>query len=285
MPDGSSNEAEVLRTFWHGGPLSQYQVLCLRSFVARGYRVEVFCYDDRLSFPDWLVRKDARQILPAESVLLYRSGPGRGSPSLHSNLFRYALLHQIGGWWIDADVVLLRSQIPAAPVFFSAERHFGTGGVHGPRFGTAVMKLPAEHPLLAEAIEHCLAIGESARWGETGPALFTELVKKYGLARTASAEHAAYPIPWRDLALFFDPARCNEAKRACKNSTFVHLWNEMWRRRRVPDTAAPPSGSFLDWLIGDVNFDRKFRARMQFVSGASVPRPVGALSGAGAAGI
>jgi len=182
------------------------------------------------------------------------------------------------------DIALLRSQIPAAPVFFAAERHFGITGVHGPQFGTAVMKLPAGHPLLAEAIERCLAVGESARWGETGPALFTELVQKYELARTASPEHTAYPIPWRDLALFFDPARCHEAKRACKHSTFVHLWNEMWRLRRISDGASPPSGSFLDWLIRDVKFDSKFCGRMQSVSWPDDWRPTGVLSGGEVAG-
>jgi hypothetical protein len=47
MIDGSSGEGQIFRTFWHGAPLSQYQVLCLRSFVARGHRVELFSYDHR----------------------------------------------------------------------------------------------------------------------------------------------------------------------------------------------------------------------------------------------
>jgi hypothetical protein len=82
----------------------------------------------------------------------------------------------------------------------------------------------------------------------------------------------------RDLALFFDPARFDEAKRACRDSIFVHLWNEMWRRRRVPDTACPPSGSFLDGLIRDVNFDAKFCGRMQFISGLGDWQPMERLS-------
>jgi hypothetical protein len=272
--EGSADEAQIFRTFWHGRPLGPYQILCLRSFVARGYRIELFSYDDQLAVPDWIVRKDAQQLLPADRILQYRSGWGRGSPALHANLFRYALLYRLGGWWIDTDVVLLRSELPAAPIFFAAERDFSTGTEVDTPFGNAIMRFPRQHPLLAEAIERCLAVGESARWGQTGPTLLTELINKYELTPYANPPCAAYPVRWRDFAAFFDPARCDETRSRCKDSTFVHLWNEMWRHSRVPDVLGPPAGSFLDWLTSRLDIDLKFGSRMQFLMPAATrPRP------------
>jgi hypothetical protein len=266
MTAESSNEGQIFRTFWHGGPLSQYQIFCLRSFVARGHRIEVFSYEDGLAVPDWIVRKDAREILPADRVLHYRSGFGQGSPSLHSNLFRYTMLHRLGGWWIDTDVVLFGSQLSLDPVFFIVE------DPHSGRCGTAVLKLPRQHPLLSEAIERCLAMGEAATWGQTGPGLFTKLVNEYQLARYASPQKTAYSIFWWDFAAFFDPDRCDEVRSCCKESTFIHLWNEMWRQAGIPSDSAPPQGSYLDWLINYMDFDIKFRGRLQFVITEEGPR-------------
>jgi hypothetical protein len=238
--------------------------------VARGYRVEVFSYNDGLAVPDGIVRKDAHEILPADRVLRYQSGQERGSPSLHSNLFRYAMLHRLGGWWVDLDVVLLGSQVPLSPVFFAAESPQLATAIEGPhfgiRFGTAILKLPPRHPLLSEAVERCLAIGESATWSQTGPILFTELINKHQLDAYASDKTMAYPIPWSEVVVFFDPARCEEVRRRSKDSIFIHLWNEMWRRNGIPVAFGPPPGSFLDRLISEVDFDFKFRGRMEFVS-------------------
>lgn len=278
MTDNGSGQGEVFRTFWHGGPLNHYQLLCLRSFVSRGHRVELFTYQNDLTVPDWIVRRGAQEILPADKVLLYQSGPERGSPSLHSNLFRYVVLHRLGGWWIDMDVALLRARLPADPIFFAIER-LGTTAEHSDtstRYGTAVMKFPPQHPLLSQAIEHCFAVGESAKWAQTGPHLLTELVNKHRLERYASPPDAAYAIAWRDIAAFFDPARCNEARDRCKESIFVHLWHSMWRG--IPGAVAPPLGSFLDWLVRCVDFDLKFQGRMGFVPLSGDPPPAKAPS-------
>jgi Glycosyltransferase sugar-binding region containing DXD motif len=64
-----------------------------------------------------------REIWPADHVMSYQNqlDIGRGSFALHSNLFRYALLFEMGGWWTDLDVVLLRPELPQQEIFFSIE--------------------------------------------------------------------------------------------------------------------------------------------------------------------
>src|SRR5437763_9619614 len=133
---------ETVRSFWHGRPLSAYQVLCLRSFVDRGHTVEVFSYDPSLVVPDGVVRRDANEIWPTNRVLQYQTGFGTGSPALHANLFRHAMLHRLGGWWIDLDVVLLRTELPQQPIYFARE---STGHIV-----TGTLKFPPGHDLLAE---------------------------------------------------------------------------------------------------------------------------------------
>src|SRR5665213_1289564 len=233
----------AVRTFWQGAPLDLYQHCCMQSFVARGHAVELFSYDRNLAVPDWVTLSDAAQIVPAERVLRYQSGFGQGSPALHSNLFRYAMLQRHGGWWVDLDVVMLRNDLPADDFYFAQMN------AEEPTLNTAVLKTPAGHPMLAEAVERCLAVGEQAFWGQTGPFLWTELVGKYALDRYRRPSGAVHPIGWKEVPALFDPTRRAEVETLSRGSDFIHLFNEVWRGSGIPRDCGPPEGSFLDALL------------------------------------
>ena len=182
-----SSRPATFRGFWHGSQLGPYQLLCLRSFVAQGHGFELFTYDAGIDVPDWIARRDAREILPCDHVMVYRSGWGAGSPSLHSNLFRYAMLHRLGGWWVDLDVMLLRPDLPGGEEFFF---HNGHGSI-----ASAVLRFPARDPLLAEAVRRSRAVSEDAAlWGQTGPRLIDALVTEHGRRDKAFPPHAGFPL-------------------------------------------------------------------------------------------
>jgi glycosyltransferase involved in cell wall biosynthesis len=235
--------SETIRTFWHGGPLGPYRLVGLRSFVDRGHRVELFTYDPEIAVPDWLERRNANEIWPADRVLMYRRDLGRGSFALHANLFRYAMLHKLGGWWVDADVVLLRPELPKGQIFFALECEAPV------RVTFSVLKLPSGHPALAEALDRCIEVGETVPYGETGPDLLSKMVVKYGLAECGSPMDSAYPLSALDVRALFDPQRCAALKQRCANATFVHLFNETWRRAGIPHYLGPPRGSFMEHLL------------------------------------
>ena len=133
-----------------------------------------------------LLERILASLRPTDHVLEYQTNFGRGSPSLHSNLFRYAMLHQLGGWWIDVDVILLQQATPRAELFFAQMGRVESG------LNPAVLKFPAGHPLLAEARDQCIRLGESvSRWGETGPTLFTKLVELNGGHELAAGDSYA----------------------------------------------------------------------------------------------
>src|SRR5262249_47615763 len=152
---------QTVRSFWHGQPLNPYHVLCLNSFVERGCSVELFSYDASLVVPAGVRCRDANEVWPTDRVLRYQTGFGAGSPALHANLFRYAMLHRLGGWWIDMDVILLRAPLPDAPLFFARE---STGHIVN---GT--LKFPPGNVVLAECVSEAARLSDSVQWGETGP--------------------------------------------------------------------------------------------------------------------
>jgi hypothetical protein len=247
----------VFRGFWHGSGLSPYELLCLKTFVNRGHRFELFTYDEGIAVPEWIVRRDAREILPAQHVLTYQNGIGAGSPALHANLFRYHLLHQLGGWWVDLDVLLLRTDVPDEDEFYASDPR-------GLVFN-GILKFPKESPLLAEAISRCEAVGETAEvWGQTGPQLITELIGAFGRTNRVRAPAAAYPLDHTDMEMVFDPARCDEVEERVNGAWFVHLYNELRRRAGFPREAGPPPGSYLDRLFeqNDVGVNFPYRLRL-----------------------
>jgi hypothetical protein len=255
-------QRQVFRSFWHGSPLSPYQLLCLRSFVDRGHAVEVFTHDRELSIPDWARQRDAREILPTDHVLHYQSGFGVGSPSLHSNLFRYMMLQQLGGWWIDLDVLLLRSDLPDDADFFFA---LGPPPEAADFVYCGVIKAPAGHGLLNDAVEQSRAVvSADTQWGQLGPRLFTALVHEHKLMKCCSPAQSAYPIRPAELQLLFDPDRRDHAVERCRESCFIHLWNEVWRQAGIPQFMGPPVGSFMDRLFIQYDFGFRFSERMRY---------------------
>jgi len=224
----------------------------LRSFVDRGHQVELYTYDySEIEVPDWIVRKDAQEIWPADHVMCYQNqlDIGRGSFALHSNLFRYALLFKMGGWWTDLDVVLLRPELPQQEVFFSIE------SLDPLRATLSVLKFPKGHPAMMEALEKCVTLGETPLFGETGADLFTEMVAKYDLAKFGQPMELTYPVSALDVPSLFDPAHRDELLNRCEPAYFLHLFNETWRRAGIPRGLGPPEGSFIDYLLRQHGFD------------------------------
>ena len=249
---------ETVRAFWHGDPLTPYQTLCLRSFVERGHAVEVFSYQPHLAVPDGVLRRDAAEIWPTDKVMLYQSGFGAGSPSLHSNVFRYAMLHRLGGWWIDLDIVLLSTQLPPEEMYFAHESV--------DLINVGVLGFPAGHDLMAAAVAECVRIGRAAVWAQTGPRLFTRLVAQHGLGSRAKTPETTYPVTWREIGMLFDPSRLQQVETKCSDATFLHLYNEIWRQSKIPTDLRPPEGSFLDGLVERHKVDFGTDRRIDYTS-------------------
>jgi hypothetical protein len=241
--------SETVRLFWHGSPLGPYQLMGMRSFVDRGHSVELFTYDPTIAVPDWIVRRDANEIWPTDHILTYRNGAIRGSFALHANLFRYAMLHRLGGWWIDQDVILMRDELPAQDIFFSLE------AIDPMTATNSVLKFPAGHPAMADCVARCVAAGETPLYGETAAVLFTEIAAKYRLPWNGRSTDTTYPLSALDVPAMFDPAQRDQLHARCENATFVHLFHEKWRRAGIPNDLGPPAGSFVDDVLRAHGFE------------------------------
>ncbi len=212
--------AEVIQGLWIGGALSAMERLSIASFLGHGHEFHLYAYGEVAGVPQGTILRDAGEILPASRIFYY---PRERSCSGFSNLFRYRLLLERGGWWVDVDMVCLE------PFDFSAEYVFSSEPVRGGAVPTSgLLKVPAGSAIMAEACEICERKDPSAlAWGETGPRLIGELLPRHALAGSVQAPEVFCPVPcnrWRDL---LDPGirwQLGETTRT------VHLWRQMWRR-------------------------------------------------------
>lgn len=243
LPPAGTNAIEpaVTRTtfqsFWAGGPLSPYEVLCLNSFVNCGHAVDLYTFDMSLAAPVGVQIRDARELFRPDDFFVYEDGFGKGSPAAFSNMFRYKLLAQKGGWWVDTDVICLARDIPAFKEFFARE----DAGL----INSAVLFFEAGHPLMARCFEEATRLGRAVRWGDTGPRLFTRVLKEQARDGDALDSSVCYPVHYSDALDVLLPSRFESIRQRTASSLFVHLWNAMLHHQGIQKTILPPGGSVL----------------------------------------
>ena len=112
-----------------------------------GHPYHLYTYDPIDNVPDGVALQDAGQILPQSLIFRNQNGQGKGSMAAFSDLFRYKLLLDRGGWWVDTDVFCLKPFDFAAPYVFGAEDKPVASGVikmpRGRRWPNAASRWPA----------------------------------------------------------------------------------------------------------------------------------------------
>jgi hypothetical protein len=107
----------IINFFWIGEYLNKNCVLTLKSFLDYDHDVHLWTYEKNiLNIIDGVVIKDANEILNYSKVFSYK-GKGdclKGTYGGFSDIFRYHLINNVGGWYCDTDVTCLKnfSDIP-----------------------------------------------------------------------------------------------------------------------------------------------------------------------------
>lgn len=229
--------------FWHGSPLSRLERLCLSSFVAHGHRVLLNVYDEPANVPSGVTLADAAEILPRERLFKHARS---GSFAMFADGFRYRLLLERGGLWVDTDVVCLKPFDFATPEIYAWQDERV--------INNAVLGLPKGHRLaqwmndVCEQPNRALPYdsikmrrrklirqwlpGNSRRrldWGETGPNGLTAAAQQLHCTGAALPFWHFYAISYSNWHTVFDSSlRDNPGLIA--GSHGLHLWNEMSRR-------------------------------------------------------
>jgi hypothetical protein len=229
------------QSFWHGGQLSPYEQFCLKSFVDCDHHFDLYTFDLNLAVPTGIQVRDASEVMHRDEVFTYQQGFGKGSPSAFSNLFRYKLLAEKGGWWVDTDVVCLTKDIPNFREFFARQ---------GPYLVcTAIMYFEPHNPIMQQCLDEAIKSGRAVTWGQTGPNLFTRILKGRNCFDRALAPSTCYPIHWSQAGSLLLPDAMPALAPLIKSASFLHIWNQMLVSQGIQKTYLPPRGSLLRMLV------------------------------------
>ncbi|HEY6333085.1 MAG TPA: glycosyltransferase, partial [Blastocatellia bacterium] len=207
---------------WIGSTLSRMELLTLKSFVHHGHRFHLWAYDQLVTpVPDGVVIEDASEILPREAIVARteadgRTGVGAGSFSApFSDVFRYKLLYEKGGYWSDMDVTCLKPFPSDTPYLF---RSHPTGVVGN------VMKCPRGSKLMAQTFEETSQLlGRCSDWLAPNRIL-TRNIDSLGLSKYIRGDFCS-PDAWSDVV---HPFIENDFDLPPEWFA-IHWMNELWR--------------------------------------------------------
>jgi hypothetical protein len=255
---------ERCNSLWVGSRLGAVERACLRSVMAQGHALTLWCYEVPEGVPAGVELADAERIVPASEIVLHR----RGSPALFANHFRYELQRRAMGFWVDCDIYLVRP-------LEGMDRHVFGWAAPG-HINTAILRLPPDSPLIAPLLRLFeerevppwlelrakLAAWYRLRrtgrtglslmpWGSAGPLALTWLARREGLDGCALPANVFYPRHWDDARWILDPAIGLDAVVGSETRA-VHLWNELIKGFK---DGPAPRGSFLARLQAEGAID------------------------------
>src|SRR6185369_1712606 len=201
-------------------------------FLHHGHEFHLYLNGACEGTPPGTTTRNCREILPNDPVHRFQKGYGRGSPALFSDLFRFALLLQQGGWWVDLDVIAMK------PFKFAGDYVLGMArGSRGhPRVAAGVIHVPRESELMRRCLDSLRNMDLlRARWGETGPSLLGRMTAGMGMEEAMQPPEVFYPIDAPDFW------RCIRPRQALPDATAVHLWAQLWRHYAIN-----PDGQFSE---------------------------------------
>lgn len=238
LPLSAAMSSMIIQTLWIGSRLSTMEQLSIASFLHHGCDVHLYVYERPEGIPNGTTVCEAGEILPQSSIFTYTQN---GSYAGFANFFRYKLLLERGGWWVDTDLVCTRAFDFDVPYVFSSE---AVNGVTVPNVGA--LKVPPRSAVMQYAWDYCRqSDAATLRWGQTGPALIRAAIDAQDLHHYVQPPHVFCPIGYSAWRSMIDTAHDGALP---QESRAVHLWNEMWRRAGVSKDGDFPTSCLYETL-------------------------------------
>jgi hypothetical protein len=254
-----SPENIVVHGLWIGNNLSQLEILTLKSFIKNGHYFHLWLYQPiNNTLPEGVICKDANTIIPENQIFRYKHtnqfGHGKRSLGGFSDIFRYKLLFEYGGWWTDMDVTCLK------PLDFDQPYVFRTH--HELKLVGNVMKCPKNSELMKNCYEKAIVEinEENTDWHKPIQILVNEVqnfqLEKYivklsnpdswDMVRTFLTTDFHIPSTWHAIHWINEEWRRNHIRKDIfrNNSTLGKLMSEHGLKSKQITLLS----SFLYWI-------------------------------------
>jgi hypothetical protein len=243
----------LAQSLWVGPRLRWIEEASIRSYLANGWRYQLYTYEVPENVPDGAEILDATAILPRSELFTESASSGmhKGSVGAFSDMFRYALLLRRGGMWTDTDVINLDRFDPDGARFIATERmDAGVIGLNG-----AMMAAPSGCAFQRLAFERAQALRAAGpiHFTRIGPQLLAQLVA----SGATDSEHGGYdllpstflnPIGWMETGRLLAPFATVARLPLLAHARNIHVYTETWRLIGLNLAAEPQGTGFLATL-------------------------------------
>lgn len=226
---------------WIGNKLSPIELLTIHSFLNFGYHFKLWIYEPlQNELPENLELCDANEIIPRNKIFFYKNksqfGIGKGSVAGFSDIFRYKLLYEYGGWWVDMDITCLKNIDFTEPYFFRNHHNLKVVG--------NVMKCPKHSDLMKFCYDEAIATIDEHNTDWHKP--IDILVKHIELLKLENyiVKDCSNMDMWHDTSRFIFTD-----ERQPDNWYFIHWQNEEWRSKKLSKLFFYPNSLLENLLV------------------------------------
>jgi hypothetical protein len=250
---------DPIHCFWSDALPSGMAHLALRSMIRQGHPVKLYTYDDVATMqalvPPGVMVADAGSVVPKST---YHHALVHSEIRYFSDIFRYAVLQEFGGWWLDVDIVLVK------PLDFASEHVFSTqwsGVENGHVCVGGVMRAPkgSLHMANLYALSLQRLFSEKrVEYGAVGPLLLSEylLLSNDGNLLSSILPPTAFnAIDGSEVDLLVSESRDGFEILSDPRVSGVHLWGKMWDERGLRLDSVPDESvaGYLKKLVLEPN--------------------------------
>jgi hypothetical protein len=214
------------------------QQMCIKSFIAHGHEFHLYTYNREINAPEGAVIQDANEILPEGRIFF----DDRGTVCAFSDMFRYVLLYERGGWWVDMDIICLRTfDFESEHVFASEQDSVFCEILHA-----GIIKAPKHSKMMGFCKMHAEQIYSNMypniKWGSMSSNVLKAFIAghieyKYYI----QPPHVFCPLPYFYYFQYFMDLLIDFTEQ----TYCVHLWNEMLRLNSVnPESEFHPNSYY-----------------------------------------
>jgi hypothetical protein len=240
----TAQHRSVIQGFWHGPQLGPLRSACIASFVERGHRFELYTYD-KVSVPAGVILMNAAEIIPLHEVFYFANPKtGRNDLGPFSDLFRFKLLFERGGWWSDVDTICLSHNLPPIQRAWAQEKpEYDPDAI-----GTSQIAFPKGDSIVGELYQRCLSLSKTAfREREAlGPHLLSNTVRDLNLPKNSVGSPSSfYPVRWIEMFKLWLPQYREEIEERASSAFFLPIFQSFPQYIGLDLDRAPPMGSYL----------------------------------------
>lgn len=239
---------------WIGERLGLIEQLSMLSFLEYGHDITLFTTQATIGIPTGVKVCDANEIFSCQHIVRDHK---TGSPAIHADMFRYAMLAKTDLMWVDTDVLCIHPYRPDSPYVFGYE--------DACTINNAVLRLPHDSAALQQLlryqpdtcgyppffpmrrkIRYWLKSGGKAPhisrwpWGSVGPRGLTYHLQQSGETQYAQAQDTFYSISIHAVEQLVQAGALTRQSLASKAS-YLHLWGKELRtamQQRPPEVCS-----------------------------------------------